>query len=207
MSSTFDESRREQGLPAPPRLPSGRTTPGREQPARICATRSWCTSDAVIGTDATRSRSRPAHCREWAENGRRYFHYRTERRSPSGRPSSPRGTSARGPLERCRAPRLSPPDAHVQPRPHDARHEGRAGVLHGAVRSVPVPRAAHRGVPALRQLRARAPAHHRLLGGERLSHAGGGGRRGPALLRVAHETAHQWWGGQVRGAQVRGARC
>ena len=59
-----------------------------------------------------------------------------------------------------------------------------------AVRSLPVPGAADRRVPALRDLRPRAPAHDHVLRGERLPHArGGGGRRPPVLRGRARDRA------------------
>ena len=133
----------------------------------------------------TRSPSPPARCvREWRENGRRYFHYRTDAPLPFMSPFLSARYAVREERWSDVALRVFHHPAHdVNVERMVAQHEGVAGLLQRAVRPVPVPRAAHRGVSALRELRPRASAHHRVLGGECVPHAGGGGRRGPHLLR------------------------
>jgi hypothetical protein len=68
--------RREHGLPPRPLAPSARASSGVEDAAE----RETITFEAVIGTSPEQTAVAPGTLlRSWNENGRRYFHYATER--------------------------------------------------------------------------------------------------------------------------------
>jgi hypothetical protein len=180
---TSEELRRRLGLPARAPMPDNEDA---EAVLRLSSTNDEpVQADVVIGTAADQIAVTPGTLRgTWLENGRRYFHYRTDEPTPFGMATLSGRYAVREDTWHDVALKIFlPPDAHVQCGRHDAEHEGLAGVLHAAVRPLSVQAAAGRGIPALRELRPRAPAHHRILGGGHVPPARPGGRHEPSLLR------------------------
>ncbi len=94
-----------------------------------------------------------------------------------------------GSLERRGHRGLLPARARVQPRPHDRRGQGVAGLLHDELRPLPAPAVPHPRVPALRRVRAVVPQHDPVLGGHRLHRARPRGRREGHRLPVLRHGA------------------
>ena len=152
---------------------------------RASAVRAGGRRDRSSAPSRARPPSRRARsCASGREKGRRYFHYRTDAPTRFGGAVLSAEYAVREDTANGRpAPRLLPSDARRERRPDDPQHARVARLLLRAVRSVPVPRAARRRVPALRGVRAGASAHDRVLGGKRVPHARRLRRRRPHVLR------------------------
>ncbi|HEX7242120.1 MAG TPA: M1 family aminopeptidase, partial [Longimicrobiaceae bacterium] len=162
--------------------------------------------DAVVGTDGDQTVvTSGTLLREWRENGRRYFHYRTEAPLSFGSPI----LSARYAVRR------------------DRWNDVALRVFHHPTHTVNVDRMVrsmkasldyntrHFGPYQFRELRivefpryasfARAHPHTIAYseGSSFLTRVGEGDVDRPFFV-TAHETAHQWWGGQVMGGEVKG---
>ena len=122
--------------------------------------------ETIIGTDPRQTAVTPgALVREWSENGRRYFHYRTDAADPLRRRDPLRGVrGARGhsgTASRSRVYYHPTHDVNVDRMLRSMRAS--LAYYSRAVRAVPVPRAARRGVSALRRrsrarIRTRSPS-------------------------------------------------
>ena len=163
--------------------------------------------DAVIGTDADQTAVTVGPLRrEWREGGRRYFHYRTDAPLPFVSPV----LSARYAVKEDRwggvALRVYHHPTHdvnvdrmLRAMRASLEYNSRAfgPYQFGELRVVEFP---------LYQSFARAHPHTIAFseGGAFLTRVDEGDVDRPFFV-TAHETAHQWWGGQVMGADVRGA--
>jgi ABC-2 type transport system permease protein len=163
--------------------------------------------DAVIGTDADQTAVTVGTLRrEWREGGRRYFHYRTDAPLPFVSPV----LSARYAVKEDRwggvALRVYHHPTHdvnvdrmLRAMRASLEYNSRAfgPYQFGELRVVEFP---------LYQTFARAHPHTIAFseGGAFLTRVDEGDVDRPFFV-TAHETAHQWWGGQVMGANVRGA--
>jgi hypothetical protein len=199
------KERREHGLPAAPPLPRADDARGRRTPRQRGADPVHV--DAVIGTGGGQTAITPGTLvREWRENGRRYFHYRTEAPLSFGTPI------------------FSGRYAVVEDRWRDVdlqilHHPGHDFNLHRMRRSMKASLAYYSeqfGPYPYRQLRiVEYPLYS---GGARAHPFTIAFSEGSAFLTrvegddmdrtffvIAHETAHQWWGGQLIGARVRGS--
>lgn len=200
-----ETARREHGLP-----PS-RPTPTAGDPGGLHS-RSGIRNvdlvhiDAVVGTDRGQIAITPGTLRrEWMENGRRYFHYRMDAPLPFG------------------APFLSAEYAVAEDRWRDValrvyHHPTHTFNVQRMMRSMKASleyNSAHFGPYQFRELRvvefpryasfARAHPHTIAYseGSAFLTRVNEGDVDRPFFV-TAHETAHQWWGGQVIAARVRG---
>jgi ABC-2 type transport system permease protein len=200
------EDRRRHGLPPLPPSPA----PDDPRARPLLADRGWMEPvhvDAVIGTRGEQIAITAGTLRrEWRENGRRYFHYRTD-----------------APL-----PFLSPFLSGEYAVREDRWNDVALRIYHHPAHGVNVPRM-FRGLKAsldyntaafgpyqFRELRivefpryesfARAYPHTIAFseGSAFLTRVNEGDVDRPFFV-TAHETAHQWWGGQVVGANVRGS--
>ena len=162
--------------------------------------------DAVIGTDATQTAITVGTLvREWRENGRRYFHYRTEPAVPFGSPFLS-GRYAIG--------EASWGDVPLRVYYHPTHHVNVERMLRGMRASLDY-YSREFGPYQFDELRiVEVPLY--AGGASAHPHTIAFSEGGAFLTRVdssdvdrtffvtAHEVAHQWWGGQVTGAPVRG---
>jgi ABC-2 type transport system permease protein len=200
------EERRKHGLPPLPPSPA----PDDPRAARFLADRGEMEPvhvDAVIGTSGEQIAITAGTLRrEWRENGRRYFHYRTDAPLPFMSPF----LSARYAV---RADRWN--DVALRIYHHPAHGVNVDRMFRGLKASLDYNTAAF-GPYQFRELRivefpryqsfARAYPHTIAFseGSAFLTRVGEGDVDRPFFV-TAHETAHQWWGGQVVGARVRGS--
>jgi hypothetical protein len=162
--------------------------------------------DAVVGTAADQVAVTPGVlARSWTENGRRYFHYRTD------------GPTSFGSTV------FSATYVVVEDQWHDValrifHHPTHTYVLDGMIRSMKASLdyyTEHFGPYPYSQL---SIAEHPRYGGVGRAHPYmiaftedvflgrvKEGQVDQSFFGTAHEVAHTWWGGQVRGAPVRGA--
>jgi ABC-2 type transport system permease protein len=200
------KERRDHGLP--PRAPTPAAHDARARQARFSlrdADRVHV--DAVVGTDGDQTAiSVGTLRREWRENGRRYFHYRTEAPLPFMQPF----LSARYAVREDRWGGVALQVFH-----HPSHGVNVDRMLRGMKASLdynsrsfgPYP------FPQLRivefpRYQAFARAHPNTItfgeGSAFLTRVNPGDVDRTFFV-TAHETAHQWWGGQVMGANVRGS--
>jgi ABC-type transport system involved in multi-copper enzyme maturation permease subunit len=201
-----DKARREHSLP-PSRPTPAADDPNARQIRSGIRNVDLVHIDAVIGTASNQIAITPGTLRrEWTQNGRRYFHYRMDGPLPFG------------------AAVLSAEYAVAEDRWRDVRLR----VYHHPTHTFNVPQmlrgmkaaleynSTHFGPYQFRELRvvefpryasfARAHPHTIAFseGSAFLTRVYEGDVDRPFFV-TAHETAHQWWGGQVIGARVRGA--
>lgn len=201
-----EKVRREQGLPPKTQPPSAGDIEAREagpnerigEPADV---------ETIIGTDLRQTAVTPGTLvREWQENGRRYFHYRTDAPTSFGAAI----LSAEYSVHHDRWNGV-PLRVYFHPT-HDMNVER-------MIRSMKASLAyytRHFGPYQFRELRivefpryasfARAHPHTIAFseGSAFLTRVDSGDVDRPFFV-VAHETAHQWWGGQVVPASAAGA--
>jgi ABC-2 type transport system permease protein len=199
------DSRREQGLPPRPRLPPATDAEAKQHRSEL-RDADLVTLDAVIGTDGDQiAVTAGTLIREWRENGRRYFHYRTEEPLAFGAPflsarydvteDSWNGVALRiyhHPTHTFNLDRMM-----LSMKASLEYFSGQFGPYQfRELRIVEFPRYANF---------ARAHPHTIAFseGGAFLTRVEEGDVDRPFFV-TAHETAHQWWGGQVAAAQVRG---
>jgi ABC-type transport system involved in multi-copper enzyme maturation permease subunit len=170
--------------------------------------------DAVIGTAAGQTAITPGTLlREWTEGGRRYFHYRTD--APLSF-----GASIFSARYAERRDRWSPPGGSGQPVTlrvlHHPTHTFNLDrIVRGMKAALDYNTASFGPYPA-RELRVVEIPRYAGNLNRAHPHTIAVSEGGPFLTRVeeddvdrtffvtAHETAHQWWGGQVTGAHVPG---
>ena len=178
-----DESERNARGLGPPRKGLGLVN----DPSRDEKRDGWLTVDATVSTSEDQTAIGPGDLvREWRQDGRRYFQYRT------AQPSTPvfGFVSGRYEVRRVNHRRrlgggLSSPGARLQRR-EDAGDRGAvAGHVRRALRAVPAPAPAHRGAAALLGIRGvRAARADRVAGRPRLPD-----RREPRRRGGPHHTA------------------
>ncbi|HEX6693470.1 MAG TPA: M1 family aminopeptidase [Longimicrobiales bacterium] len=199
-----DDARRALGLPAAAGLPpQSDTSAARHTTVR---NEDRVTVDAVIGTTIDQTAVTPGDLvRTWTEGDRRYFHYRTQQPLPFG------------------ATVFSGRYAIVQDRWQDVdlriyHHPAHTYVLDRMLRSMKASLAyytAHFGPYQGAQLTiVEIPrygrfgrAHPQMVAftEDNLLTRVKDGELDQTFFGTAHEIAHQWWGGQVEHAMVRGA--
>ena len=162
--------------------------------------------DAIIGTDSTQVAITVGKLvREWRENGRRYFHYRTEPPLPfaspffSGRYAVREDRWGEVPLRVYHHPTHGVNvDRMVRSMQASLDYYSRefGPYQFDELRIVEFPR-----------YQEGASAHPHTIAfseGSAFLTRVDPGDVDRTFFVVAHETAHQWWGGQVRGANLRG---
>jgi ABC-type transport system involved in multi-copper enzyme maturation permease subunit len=200
------EQRAEQGLP--PRAPTPAADDPRGRQSRWGLRDAELVHvDAVIGTDADQTAVTVGTLvREWRAGGRRYFHYRTESPLPFMNPYF----SARYAVRRGRWKDVALA-VHHHPT-HDVNVDRMIGSMQASLDYYTT----HFGPYPARELRilefpryasfARAHPQNIAFGeGSAFLTRVNPGDVDRTFFVVAHETAHQWWGGQVMGANVRGS--
>ena len=199
------DTRRELGLPNRRRLP-GPDDP--EARLRGSSDHDLVHLDAVVGTDADQTVVTPGTLqRTWVEDGRRYFHYRTETPLPFGAPF----LSARYEVLEDRWGEV------VLQIFHHPSHAFNLPRMMRGMKAALAYHTEHFGPYPFRVLQivefpryagfARAHPHTIAFseGSAFLTRVEEGDVDRPFFV-VAHETSHQWWGGQLRGAPARGAK-
>ncbi len=200
------EERREHGLP--PRAPTPLATDAAARQARFdLRDADLVHVDAVIGTAREQIAITTGTLqREWRENGRRYFHYRTDAPLPFMQPF----LSAEYAI---RADRWGDVALQVF---HHPTHDVNVDRMLRSMKASLDYNSRQFGPYPFRQLRiaefpryaAFARAHPNTItfseGSAFLTRVDEGDVDRTFFV-VAHETAHQWWGGQVMGANVRGS--
>ncbi|HEX5869491.1 MAG TPA: M1 family aminopeptidase, partial [Longimicrobium sp.] len=199
------EERREHGLPPAPPRPG--PDDARARQARFTLRDSELVQvDAVIGTEPGQvAVTSGTLVREWRENGRRYFHYRTDAPLPFMSPF----LSARYAVREDRWK-----DVELRILHHPAHTVNVERMLQSMKSSLDY-NTREFGPYQFRQLRivefpryasfARAYPHTIAFSeGSAFLTRVDPGDVDRTFFVVAHETAHQWWGGQVIGANVRG---
>jgi aminopeptidase N len=170
--------------------------------------------DAVIGTDPDQIAITPGTLvSEWRENGRRYFHYRTQTPLSHGAPI----LSARYAVREDRWESASAEAGGVALKIlHHPTHTFNLDRLMRSMKATLDYCASEFGPYPFRELRilefpryasfARAHPHTIAFseGGAFLTRVADGDVDRPFFV-TAHETAHQWWGGQLVPARVKGA--
>jgi hypothetical protein len=195
--------RRKHGLPPREILPQAGDVETKDGAQRI----QLVDAETIIGTDTNQVAVTPGTLvREWTENGRRYFHYRTE--APirysgavlSAEYAVTAGTWNGLPLRLYHHPG------------HDINVERMMRSMQASLSYF----SQQFGPYQFRELRivefprytSNATAHPHTIafseGGAFLTRVDSG-EVDRTFFVVAHETAHQWWGGQVIPAQARGA--
>jgi ABC-2 type transport system permease protein len=162
--------------------------------------------NAVIGTDGAQTAITVGTLvKQWRQNGRRYFHYRTETPLPFASPV----LSARYAVRKARWRDV---DLRVY---HHPTHDVNVDRMLRAMQKTLEYSTREFGPYPFRELNivefprylsfARAHPHTIAFseGGAFLTRVDPGDLDRTFFV-AAHETAHQWWGGQVMGAQVRG---
>jgi ABC-2 type transport system permease protein len=163
--------------------------------------------EAVVGTDANQIAVTPGTLlREWRENGRRYFHYRTEAPLSFDAPFLSAEYAVREDRWREVALRIF----------HHPTHTFNLDRMLGSMEAALSYYSEHFGPYQFDELRivefprygSFARAHPQTIayseGSSFLTRVEEGDVDRPFFV-TAHETAHQWWGGQVMGARVPGA--
>ncbi len=199
-------SRKKAGLPPAPGLPALDNPTGRMLRFSITDA-DLVMIDAVIGTDEDQVAITPGRLvREWRENGRRYFHYRTDTPLSFGSPF----LSARYALFEDRwgavALRIYHHPTHTQ-NLHRLMNSMKASLDYYTANFGPYQFPELRIVEFPRYATfARAHPHTIAFseGGSLLTRVEEWDVDRPFFV-VAHETAHQWWGNAVAGARVKGA--
>jgi hypothetical protein len=197
------QERREQGLP-PRKMPASAGDVETRAGANAVP---WVSIETVIGTDPRQIAVTPGTLvREWRENGRRYFHYRTDQPVRYGTPV----LSAEYSVREGRWNGL-PLRVYYHPT-HDINVDRMLESMQASLAYY----SKHFGPYQFRELRivefpryaAFARAHPQTIsfseGSAFLTRVDSGDIDRPFFV-VAHETAHQWWGGQVVPAQAPGA--
>jgi ABC-2 type transport system permease protein len=163
--------------------------------------------DAVIGTDGDQTAiTAGTLVREWRENGRRYFHYRTDTPLPFMSPFLSAGYAVRTDRWRDVALRVF----------HHPSHDVNVDRMIRGMKAALDYNSRHFGPYQFNQLRivefpryasfARAYPHTIAFSeGSAFLTRIEEGDVDRTFFVTAHETAHQWWGGQVMGANVRGS--
>jgi ABC-type transport system involved in multi-copper enzyme maturation permease subunit len=199
-----EEERRKHGLPPQVREPEAGDVETRDAARAV----PLVDAEIVIGTDSAETAVAPGSLvREWREKGRHYFQYRSD--IPS----------------RFSGPVFSAEYAVKQDEWNGVRlrlfyhpaHDVNAGRMMRGMRSAlayyteqfgPYPFRELRIVEFPRYVALNARAHPGMIifseGGAFLSRVDSGDVDRPFFV-IAHETAHQWWGGQVIPAKVPGA--
>jgi ABC-2 type transport system permease protein len=198
--------REEHGL-APAAPVPGPDDPGARRSRFDSSDSDLVSVDAVIGTDAGQTAITVGTLqRAWRENGRRYFHYRTEAPLPFMSPFLSAGYAVR-------EDRWSGVALRVYHHPtHDVNVDR---MLRGMKASLDY-YTGQFGPYQFRELRivefplyasfARGYPHTIAFSeGSAFLTRVNEGDVDRTFFVVAHETAHQWWGGQVTGANVRGS--
>ena len=197
------QERREQGLP-PRKMPA---SAGDVETRAGANAAPWVSIETVIGTDPRQIAVTPGTLvREWRENGRRYFHYRTDQPVRYGTPVLSAEYSVReGSWNGL------PLRVYYHPT-HDINVDRMLESMQASLAYY----SKHFGPYQFRELRivefpryaAFARAHPHTIsfseGSAFLTRVDSGDIDRPFFV-VAHETAHQWWGGQVVPAQAPGA--
>ncbi|HYW11712.1 MAG TPA: hypothetical protein VE871_07125, partial [Longimicrobium sp.] len=202
---TDAEARAEHGLP--PRAPPPAADDPRGSRARFDQRGAELVHvDAVIGTDANQTAVTVGTLvREWRTGGRRYFHYRTETPLPFMNPFfSAEYAARRGRWKDVALTVLHHPTHDVNV---DRMLRGmQASLEYYTTNFGPYPARELRIIEFPRyQSFARAHPQNIAFGeGSAFLTRVNPGDVDRTFFVVAHETAHQWWGGQVRGADVRG---
>lgn len=227
---TGEEARRRFGLEPQPRAPGPDVSQARQYRWEL-RNEDLVQVDAVVGTAADQTVIMPATLlRSWAENGRRYFHYETgptlfganvisgkyevleDRWIP--RTSTARSTAQLARHERRDTMRVSAAQGVALRIFHHPAHdsnldrtmEGMKASLdyytehfgpypYGDLSIVEIPRYGGFG---------HALAHTITFTEDYFLSRVKEGEVDQPFYGTAHEVAHQWWGGQVRGAPVRG---
>lgn len=200
------ETRRKHGLP--PRLAVPAADDPRGQQSRFnLRDADLVHVDAVIGTDGDQvAITSGTLVREWRENGRRYFHYRTDAPLPFMSPFLSAEYAVREDRWRHVALRVF----------HHPTHDVNVGRMVASMKASLDYNSAQFGPYQFRELRvvefprylsfARAYPHTIAFSeGSAFLTRVEAGDVDRTFFVTAHETAHQWWGGQVRGANVRGS--
>ncbi|HEU4628118.1 MAG TPA: M1 family aminopeptidase [Gemmatimonadaceae bacterium] len=200
------EARRRQGLPPRPPAPAPTDMAARQfryEPHDA----DLMNVDVTIGTAADQVAITPgALRREWREGGRHYFHYRSAAPLPNGAPVLSARYAVREGRWRDVALRIY----------YHPTHDFNVDRLMRSMQASLAYYTAHFGPYQFPELRivefpryasyARAHPHTIAFseGSSFLTRVREGDVDRPYFV-TAHETAHQWWGGQVMGARVRGA--
>jgi ABC-2 type transport system permease protein len=200
------EEREEHGLP--PRAPTPSADDARGRQSRFYLRDAELVHvDAVIGTDpGQRAVTAGTLQREWRENGRRYFHYRTDAPLPFMSPFFSARYAVR--TDRWR-------DVVLRVFHHRSHGVNVDRMLRGMKATLDY-NTRHFGPYQFRELRvvefpryasfARAYPHTIAFSeGSAFLTRIEEGDVDRTFFVTAHETAHQWWGGQVMGANVRGS--
>jgi ABC-2 type transport system permease protein len=200
------QARREHGLPPLP------PTPAPDDSAALRSRFSLTDADlvdvdAVIGTDGDEiGLTLGTLRREWREDGRRWFHYRTDAPLPFMSPF----LSARYAVRRDRWKNVAMQVFHHPT--HDVNVDRMVGGMKASLDYY----TANFGPYPFRELRiVEFPLYSSFARGypHTIAFSEGSafltrvneGEVDRTFFVVAHETAHQWWGGQVIGARVRGS--
>jgi hypothetical protein len=203
---TDETKRRELGLPPRVVAPSAGDVETRAgaKPVQLV------TSETIIGTDPRQTVLSPGRLvREWSEKGRRYFHYRTDEPTRFGGAILSAEYAVR--RDTARGVALS-----VY---HHPGHDVNVDRMLRSMRASLAYFGEHFGPYQFRELRvvefpryaeagsARAHPHTIAFseGGAFLTRVDSGAPVDRTFFVVAHETAHQWWGGQVIPASEPGA--
>lgn len=199
------DTRERFGLPPRPRLP-GLDDVAARQYRGVWRDGEDVRVDVVLGTAADQTAITPGALRgTWTEDGRRYFHYRTERPGSFGLPVFSGRYAVLEDRWNDVALRLyhHPTHTHVLDRMVRGMKAGLAYFTEqfgpypdGRLQIVEVPRYDSFG---------RAHAHTIAFSENNLLLRVEEDGLDHAFYGTAHEVAHQWWGGQVSGAPVAGA--
>jgi len=203
---TDDDTRREHGLAPRPRVSSFDDDQALQFRSAI-RDADLVDIDAVVGTDEDQiAVTTGTLVREWRENGRRYFHYKTDAPLSSGMPFLSAEYEVREDRWKDVGLRIF----------HHRTHTFNLDRMMRSMKASLDYYTTHFGPYQFRQLRivefpryasfARAHPHTIAYseGSSFLSRITEGDVDRPFFV-TAHETAHQWWGGQVAGARVQGA--
>ncbi len=198
-------ARKRFGLPPRPQMPRADDEEARRHD-EIVRNEDGVRFEMIVGTAADQIAVASAPLRRsWNEHGRRYFHYGTDTPGRFGGSVFSANYAAIDDRWRDVALRiLHHPRSSPEPAPDDREHEGVARLLHERVRPlsvrslriVEIPPYAITGGRALATTIAFAEPHFIT----RVTPGGGD----MTFFGTAHEVAHSWWGGQLRGALVQG---
>ena len=200
----FDEKkRRELGLPRRQLPPTAGDVEARPGTGAV----QLADVETIIGTEPSQTAiTLGSLVREWTENGRRYFHYRTDQPIRYGFPV----------LSAEYALRTDTVDSIALSVYYHPAHDVNVDRMIGAMRASLAYYGEHFGPYQYKELRivefprymgfARGHPHTVTFseGSAFLTRVDSGDVDRTSFV-VAHETAHQWWGGQVIPAQVAGA--
>jgi ABC-type transport system involved in multi-copper enzyme maturation permease subunit len=200
-----EEARREQRLAPRPPTPSAHDSAARRfrfEPRDA----DLVDIDAVVGTAGDQVAVTPGTLlREWRENGRRYFHYRTEAPLSFGTPFLSGEYAVREDRWRDVALRIFHHPAHDYNLDRMLRSM-KASLDYNSAQFGPYPFRELRIVEFPRYAGFARSHPHTIAYSEGSSFLTRveEGDVDRTFFVTAHETAHQWWGTQVRGAAVRG---